>query len=56
MTEAYRDQQRQSDDGERNLDKSLNFMEDFYAYAFVYQLKRKVIYGEGEDSEDEQDE
>ena len=36
LTEAYRDQQREFDDGERNLDKSLNFLEDFYAYTFLY--------------------
>ena len=36
LTEAYRDIPRDDDDGEINLDKSLNFMEDFYAYAFLY--------------------
>ena len=36
LTEAYRDQRREFDDGERNLDKSLNFLEDFYAYTFLY--------------------
>ena len=36
LTEAYRDQPREFDDGERNLDKSLNFLEDFYAYTFLY--------------------
>ena len=27
-------------------------MEDFFAYTFLYQLKRQVIYEDGEDSED----
>lgn len=44
--------ERNNDDGPINLGTSIELMEDFFAYTFICQLKRKVIYDE-DDSEDE---
>ena len=53
LSKSYDELERKHDDGPINLGTSINLMEDFFAFSFLCQLKRKVIYNEGEDSEDE---
>ena len=56
MYQPYREISRDNIDGEINIGKSINLMEDFFAYAFLCQLKRKIIYNDGEESEPEPEE
>ena len=53
LSKPYNELERGHDDGPINLGTSIDLMEDYFAYSFLCQLKRKVIYNEGEDSEDE---
>ena len=51
LSKSYDEVYRGPDDGQINFGTSLVFMQDFFAYSFLYQLKRRVIYDDGEDSD-----
>ena len=51
----YRERQRLRFEGPRNLDKSLKLSHDFYAYTYLHQFKRMVIFNDGDVSTDEED-
>ena len=53
LSKSYDEVYRGPDDGQINFGTSLVFMQDFFAYSFLYQLRRRVIYDDGEDSDPE---
>ena len=56
MLVPYSKKHRDRLDGPRNLGKSLQLQENFFAYVFLSQLKRKVVFEEGGDSDQDPDE
>lgn len=56
MRKPYKKKYRDSHDGPRNMDQGIELREDFYAYTFLYMLKRKVLFDDGDSSEDSDDE
>ena len=54
LSKSYDEVYRGPDDGQINFGTSLVFMQDFFAYSFLYQIKRRVIYDDGEDSDPEE--
>lgn len=47
---------RENYDGNISLGTSLKFTEDFYAYTFLYWMKRRVIFDDGDMSEEKEEE
>lgn len=52
----YRELPRANYDGEINIGTSLKFREDFYAYTFLHWMKRRVIFDDGDISEEKEEE
>ena len=42
-------------DGPRNLDSVLELMADLYAFTFLFWLKRRVVFNDSEESDNEDD-
>ena len=51
----YQDRRRGRFEGPRMLHQSLELKESFYGFAYIGELKREVLFGEGGDSGDETD-
>ena len=49
----YRQKTRKRWNGPLSIDGSVELDEDFYAYSFLYNLKRRYIFNDEEESEDE---
>jgi len=52
---AYLKMKRSPDDGPRSIGKSLNLSADFYSYAYLHKFKRKVIFDDDLDSDEERE-
>ena len=52
---SYKDQTRKRLDGPMGFGQSLELRPDYYAFTYVFQLKRKEIYDDGEDSKEEEE-
>ena len=49
----YRKMRREIFDGALNIDQSINLNEDYYTFTYMHWLKRRVVYDDDVESEDE---
>jgi len=56
MLTPYQERERGRYKGPASVGDFLRLREDFYSYAFLYELKRDTLFKDGEDSGDDEDE
>jgi len=56
MLTPYQERERGRFEGPASVGDFLRLREDFYSYAFLYELKRDTLFKDGEDSGDDEDE
>lgn len=55
ITKPYMARVRDRFDGPRSIDQSLTLNEDFYCYTYLHWFKRRVLYNEDVDTDDEEE-